>query len=267
MRPRLTAGAPTPRYAEAHPSGDHGGPHTRFEAASPLASINVVAQSPSVPRCGSVWTMRVVRCFYACLFLATMTGPASALDPLRLYTVRVGGGHGVYLGKGYVITAAHVSVGEPHVVIAERQLPAKVIKRGDIINVDLTLLSIDQHLPDLMGLKHMSLCQDPAKPGEAVLVGAPEGMLNSEVLSPLEIGGTIPPKYQKSLISYIARGNSGSGVFDPEKKCLLGIITQKLTTTVTKQMNGQQTSDSRDVAKYYVPASEIAQFIPSEIRY
>ena len=48
--------------------------------------------------------------------------------------------------------------------------------------------------------------------------------------------------------------NSGSGVFDSIRKCLLGIMSQKF-------MIG-----GKDVAKYFVPASEIREFIPIERR-
>src|SRR6266516_4495053 len=72
-------------------------------------------------------------------------------DSLRLYAVNViqdppqsWTGYGIYLGKGLVLTAAHV-VGsatrtKPNVRIAGMDLPARAIKEGT--RVDLTLLSI-----------------------------------------------------------------------------------------------------------------------------
>ena len=48
--------------------------------------------------------------------VSVMSGPArlqNASDPLRLYAVRIGGGHGVDLGSGIVITAAHVAGPNP----------------------------------------------------------------------------------------------------------------------------------------------------------
>src|SRR3954451_10181226 len=77
-------------------------------------------------------------------------------DSLRIYAVDIwqpppqswGPGRGVYLGKGLVITAAHV-VGltrqtKPSVRIAGMDLPAHAIKEGSFERVDLTLLSIDE---------------------------------------------------------------------------------------------------------------------------
>jgi hypothetical protein len=51
-------------------------------------------------------------------------------------------------------------------------------------------------------------------------------------------------------------GNSGSGVFDPDRKCLLGIISGKLTSHTTE--------GDKDIAKYLVPAAAIRDFMPVE---
>src|SRR6478752_5854156 len=93
---------------------------------------------------------------------AVLVGPAlpqDASNPLRLYAVNVGGGYGIYLGKGIVITVAHVTDLEPRVQIAGRDIPAKLVKRGD--DVDLALLSIDESLPARLGLRHTPMCQNP----------------------------------------------------------------------------------------------------------
>src|SRR5262249_28894074 len=72
-------------------------------------------------------------------------------DSLRIYAVDIwqdppqswGPGRGVYLGKGLVLTAAHV-VGsaahtKPRVHIAGMELPATAIREGNSERVDLTL--------------------------------------------------------------------------------------------------------------------------------
>ena len=72
-----------------------------------------------------------------------------------------GTGYGVYLGKGLVITAAHVvgwaSRTKPSVRIAGLDLPAQAIKEGSTHwGVDLTLLSIDEHkLPVSLRIRRM----------------------------------------------------------------------------------------------------------------
>src|SRR5262249_8761280 len=94
-------------------------------------------------------------------------------DSLRLYAVDIwqdppqswGPGRGVYLGKGLVLTAAHV-VGsaahtKPRVHIAGMELPATAIREGNVERVDLTLLSVDeQKLPVYLRMRRMSLCEN-----------------------------------------------------------------------------------------------------------
>ena len=214
--------------------------------------------------------MRLSLVVCLCLVALIAGWAASVQDienPLRLYALRVDGGRGVYLGNGVVITAAHLVTAQPHVAIAGRSLPAKVMKLGDS-SVDLAVLSIDQHVPNLIGLRHLSLCSNAPKPTEAVLLGLPEGMLESKILLPSELPSGLPSKYyHENTIRYVLAANSGSGVFDPKVKCLLGIITQKITVTFTVRVNGEETKDSHDIAKYFIPASEIARFIPPEIQY
>jgi hypothetical protein len=77
--------------------------------------------------------------------LAPLGAHAQATDDsLRVYAVNIGTNHGVYLGKGLVITAAHavgrVSQTKPSVRIAGMDLPANAIKEGAYERVDLTLL-------------------------------------------------------------------------------------------------------------------------------
>jgi hypothetical protein len=93
---------------------------------------------------------------------------------LRLYAVDIwqdppqswGPGRGVYLGKGLVLTVAHVigSVArtKPNVRIADMDLPARAIREGNVENVDLTLLSIDeQKLPIYLQMRRMPLVKGP----------------------------------------------------------------------------------------------------------
>jgi hypothetical protein len=59
-------------------------------------------------------------------------------------------------------------------------------------------------------------------------------------------------------------GNSGSGVFDAARKCLLGIMSRKI---FIRPNNAKGPLKERDLAKYFVPAATIAAFIPSGYRY
>src|SRR6476660_4513285 len=99
--------------------------------------------------------MRFAAHFYVGLIAAALAGPAhsqDADDALRLYAVHIDRtqqeplhGYGMYLGNGFVITAAHVIGGgdatKPQVKIAGEYLRTEVVKDGNLNDVDLTLLS------------------------------------------------------------------------------------------------------------------------------
>jgi hypothetical protein len=172
------------------------------------------------------------------------------------------------LGKGLVITAAHV-VGnaaqtKPRVRIAGMDLPATAIREGNVERVDLTLLSIDeQRLPIYLQMRRMPLCEERPWPGEPVIVAIPDGTARSHVMSPK----LLPYKFQRrfsTVISDVATtGNSGSGVFDVGNKCLLGIMSRKI---FARPYRGAPESEQKDIAKYFVPASAIRAFMPPEYR-
>jgi hypothetical protein len=196
-------------------------------------------------------------------------------DSLRRYAVNIlqdppqsWTGYGIYLGKGLVITAAHVvgraSRTKPSVRIAGMDLPANAIKEGSFERVDLTLLSVDeQKLPVGLRMRRMPLCEKPPWAGEPVIVAVPEATARSRIMSPQ----LLPPVYQtrfSTVISDVATtGNSGSGVFDAGQKCLLGIMSRKIQVRPSSDPEGEL----KDLAKYFVPASTIRAFIPTDNRF
>jgi hypothetical protein len=217
------------------------------------------------------------------LIAAALAGPAhsqDADDALRLYAVHIDrtqmqplNGYGVYLGNGIVITAAHVVGGgdatKPQVKIAGEHLPTKVVKDGNLNDVDLTLLSVDERqLPESLASRHMPLCQNPHGTGEPVIVATPEAVARSYIMSPSLLPPDTPAKF-RTVIRYVAEtGNSGAGVFDANEKCLLGIISRKISLVQMRLVNGHVVREPvDDIAKYFVPASEIAKFIPPEVRF
>jgi hypothetical protein len=171
--------------------------------------------------------------------------------------------YGVYLGKGLILTAAHVAGRvDPWVEIAAKTLQSYTVKRGEFKTVDLTLVRIDeQALPASIAIRRMPICDQPPWPGEKVIVAIPEGTTRSEVMSPL----SLPPDVRafNTVIKDIATtGNSGSGVFDLAQKCLLGVMSRKITETIVYKMNGASRVQHKDIAKYFVPAATIKAFIP-----
>jgi hypothetical protein len=116
--------------------------------------------------------------------------------PCRIYAVNIiqdppqpWTGYGIYLGRGLVITAAHVvgsaSHTKPSVRIAGMDLPAKAIREGLLEWTDLTLLSVDeQKLPIYLRMRRMPLCDKAPWVGEPVIVTIPEGTSRSRIMSP-----------------------------------------------------------------------------------
>jgi hypothetical protein len=217
--------------------------------------------------------------FFVTMGVSAPLGLAHA-DPadesLRLYAVNIiqdpaqsWTGYGIYLGHGLVITAAHV-VGsaartKPSVRIGGLVLPATAIKEGAYERVDLTLLLVDeQKLPVSLRMRRMPVCQKSPWPGEPVIVAVPEGTARSHIMSPQ----LLPVAYRRlfsTVISDVATtGNSGSGVFDAGSKCLLGIMSRKISVLPRDAEAGREPTD---LAKYFVPASTIAAFIPTEYRF
>jgi hypothetical protein len=176
--------------------------------------------------------------------------------------IRNGGpsGSGVYLKAGLIITAALTDAdANMGVHIAGVALPASVVKQGSFEDVDLSLLSVDQEkLPARIRQFQMQLCEAPPWPGDPVIVVDFGKATRSHIISPQVLPYAQRSKFSTLIGDVATTGNSGSGVFDPNRKCLLGIMSRKFTVGTAE---GQ-----RDVAKYFVPASEIRDFIPVELR-
>jgi hypothetical protein len=180
-----------------------------------------------------------------------------------------GPGYGIYLGRGVFITAAHV-VGRswwtrPKIAIRGKEYPTRTIKEGSRDGTDLTLLGVEESLlPMSLRLRRNSLCSVPPWPGEEVVTIVPEAAVRSRVIAPQRL----PPDVRKfnTVIGDVAiTGNSGSGVFDVRQRCLLGIMSRKISEVRTRPDTGKP--EVHDIAKYFVPASTIAAFMPAEFRF
>jgi S1-C subfamily serine protease len=193
-------------------------------------------------------------------------------DSLRIYAVDIlqdppqpWTGHGVYLGRGLVITAYHVVGSNPGVRIAGIDLSAKAIKEGSTERVDLTLLSIDEKkLPIYLQMRRMPLCDKPSWPGEPVIVAIPETTARSRIISPQLLPLNVRTRFPTLIRDVATTGNSGSGVFDAGTKCLLGIMSRKISV---RPSTSDAEREEKDIAKYFVPASTIRAFIPTEYRF
>jgi hypothetical protein len=209
--------------------------------------------------------------------LTARAHPQDADQALRLDAVHIEGagqqsgtGNGVYLGNGLVLTAAHVAGSASSSIrlqIGGRELPADIVKRGQFPDLDLALLSVDEHqLPASLQLRHLTLCTLPPWPGDAVIVATPEGTARSHVMPPALLPRDLAAKFRTAIADVATTGMSGSGVFDVNTKCLLGIISGKIRGFHSKADVGHD-SQAHDVAKYFVPAPVIAEFLPRDVRF
>jgi hypothetical protein len=225
--------------------------------------------------------MRQTACFALAAVFASLLSAAvhaqSTDDDFRIYAVNVVKtppferqftGYGIYLGQGIVITAAHV-VGHwpflthPRVLIAGQDLPAKVIKEGSFETTDLALLSVDEaKLPISLRLRRNPLCSGPPSVGTEVIDVFPEGTTRARVISPL----SIDPQSRRRFNTLIdSEKGSGSGLFDAERKCLVGIISAKVQKYHSQLENVRIRGYADGFAGYFVSAATIAKFIPSDL--
>lgn len=198
-------------------------------------------------------------------------------DDLRIYAVNVVKkaplkaqftGFGIYLGAGKVLTAAHVvgnypSITQPHVLVAGLDLPAEIVKQGSVETTDLAILSIDEtQLPVSLRLRRNPVCKAQPLQRTPVVVVYPERTVRTQVISPL----LIAPKYRARLPTLIAEEEgSGAGVFQADRHCLLGIISQKVAKFIYGQFGGHVVAKPNGFAGYYVGVAAIRAFIPAEL--
>jgi hypothetical protein len=201
--------------------------------------------------------------------------PDASDDSLRLYAVGIKNlrplrqpfiGDGIYLGRGLVLTAAHVVsrwsfLINPRVLITGEELPAKIIKKGSFEDTDLALLSIDEaRLPLTLRLRrNLSLCQTFPKIGADVVVVYPDHTSRSQIIAPSLIAPAARTRF--STVIRDVHG-SGSAVFDAGSKCLLGIMSAAVPA-----QSSYRYLELNWRAGYFVPAFKISDFIPAEFHF
>jgi hypothetical protein len=211
--------------------------------------------------------MRLVTgvCIIVTIFAARSAQAEPADNALKIYSVQMLqgspqfiGGAGIYLGKGLVITAAHVAgPNHPGVRIDDLNVSAKMVKGGTFETIDLALFSIsEEQLPNNFQLLSVPLCQTPSPVGAPVIVVAPQRITRSRIVSPLLVDPLSRTKFSTLISDVDTGGRSGSGVFDAETKCLLGILSAKITNSAHKE-----------IGTYFVSASTIQSFVPPGTRW
>jgi len=199
--------------------------------------------------------------------LAVLFGGAAAAEEngpwiatARLIRNGAPSGSGVYLGSGLIITAAHLvdPNSQMSATVGGVTLPATVLRHGSFEEIDLSLLQVDKSkLPANPALPDMPLCQAPPWPGDPVIVADATAITKSRIASPQGLNFLMRRRFSTLISDVATTGNSGSGVFDPVRKCLLGIMSAKLT--------GTSEAGPKDFAKYFVPAEEVRSFVSSAV--
>jgi hypothetical protein len=225
--------------------------------------------------------MHQAACFALVAVIASLLSASvhaqSPDDDLRIYAVNVVKtppfekqftGYGIYRGQGYVMTAAHV-VGHwpllthPRVLIAGQDLPAKIVKAGSFETTDLALLSVDEAtLLMRLRLRRNPLCNGSPPIGSDVIDVVPEGTTRARIISPLSILAQLRKRFDTLIDS---EKGSGSGLFDAQRKCLLGIISAKVEKYHYQLENVRIRGYVDGYAGYFVSAAKIAKFIPADL--
>ena len=243
------------------------------------SNIQPVERLASQPTRRIRYNGRMMRIAPAMIFTAAMLASVfaqgqSSDDDLKVYAVSINradpfiwpfSGFGVYLGGSLIITAAHV-VGHwplftnPTITIAGRNVPATIIKKGSFpaqLSVEPASLNVS------LRLRQSLLCAGQPDIGTNVVVAYPNQTARSQIIS----SRAIAPQYRSHFGTLISEPHvSGSGVFDADKKCLVGIMSAAVTRNdfmgaAVTPYRFQSATDDR--VGYFVPASAIADFLPA----
>jgi hypothetical protein len=120
-------------------------------------------------------------------------------------------------------------------------------------------------LPASLQLRRNPLCKQPPQVGENVIVIDPERTAYTKIISPLFIAPELRRRFNTLIRDLV--GASGSGVFDAERRCLMGIISRSVPKYDYRQQYGSIIAESVSSAGYFVSASKIADFMPPEFRF
>ncbi len=116
-------------------------------------------------------------------------------------------------------------------------------------------------------MRRLALCKGASFVGEQVVVATPESVVRSTVMSPALLPRGAPPQLS-TVVRYVeGMGASGSPVFDARKKCLLGLITRQFKVAKAVAGAAKPGVKRKILARYFIPAAQIAAFIPESVRH
>jgi hypothetical protein len=126
-------------------------------------------------------------------------------------------------------------------------------------------MAVDEtKLPIGLQLRRNPLCKSSPIIGMEVIDVVPEGTTRARVISPL----SIPSQFRERFNTLVdtAEG-SGSGLFDAERKCLLGIVSAKIRAQQYQPRSGRLAGVVSVFVGYFVSAERIANFMPTSVHF
>ena len=218
---------------------------------------------------------KVASCFLLAITIAHAPSLGYAENPaesLKVYAATVTKttpfskpftGFAIYLGRGEVISAAHVIGRWPFFIylkvnIAGLELPAELIKIGSSESIDIALLKVDEtKLPVSLRLRLNPLCTTAPAVGEEVFGVVPDKVVRTQIASPQSTPQNYRERYGTLVPSVVTL--SGSGIFRGKTKCLLGIMSRSIQRF--KYWPEGQLYIPDGAAGYFVPSTQIIQFL------
>ena len=107
-------------------------------------------------------------------------------------------------------------------------------------------------------LPQMQLCAAPPWLGDPVIVVDATHAARSHIVSPQVLPFTLRTNFSTLIRDVATTGNSGSGVFDQSRKCLLGIMSRKVTSHTTE--------GDKDIAKYSYRQRQLSRLYAGRIQ-
>ena len=100
--------------------------------------------------------------------------------------------------------------------------------------------------------------------GAEVVDVLPQATSRAHIIPPTSISLALQSRFD-SLID--APKLSGSGIFDPERQCLLGIVSEKVGKCGYQTKNGPAVWAPNGFAGYFVSVVKITRFLPPGLHF
>jgi hypothetical protein len=175
------------------------------------------------------------------------------------------GNAGIFLGKIWILTAAHVAQRHTpgdtlHIEVAGRLIDARLVKAGSFDKTDVSLLEVspDDVPQPMRSLPLLAPCRHPVLPGTRILVVEPGNISYSSVIAADILPPDVPRRFDSLIRDVDTTGNSGSALFDLDRGCLAGIMSARIDLLGPDGPGGRV---KQPVAKYFVPAAKISIFL------